>query len=108
MPSGAKSLLAKACASMESLRAKLDAMGEFIAQAEVLAEKVDRLILEADQRLRDMIVDKEKDRELKEAMEEEEKLVKFLKSKDEESTLNKMEAEALKRAYDDAVKSQSI
>jgi acetyl-CoA carboxylase beta subunit len=93
---------------MESLRAKLDAMGEFIAQAEVLAEKVDRLILEADQRLRDMIVDKEKDRELKEAMEEEEKLVKFLKSKDEESTLNKMEAEALKRAYDDAVKSQSI
>ena len=93
---------------MESLRAKLDAMGEFIAQAEVLAEKNDRLILEADQRLRDMIVDKEKDRELKEAMEEQETLAKILTNKDEESTLNQMEVEALKRAYNDAVKSRSI
>ena len=83
-------------------------MDELIAQAEVLDEKVDRLTLEADQRLREMIVDKEKDRELKEAMEEQETLAKILTSKDEESTLNQMEVEALKRAYNDAVKSRSI
>ena len=103
-----REILAKARASIESLMSKLDAMDELIAQAEVLDEKVDRLTLEADQRLREMIVDKEKDRELKEAMEEQETLAKILTSKDEESTLNQMEVEALKRAYNDAVKSRSI
>ena len=103
-----REILAKARASIDSLMSKLDAMDELIAQAEVLDEKVDRLTLEADQRLREMIVDKEKDRELKEAMEEQETLAKILTNKDEESTLNQMEVEALKRAYNDAVKSRSI